>query len=112
MIDYSAISHQREFASGNIYIRTSGSPLTKGAVVKAHAHNFDHTSFVMSGSVRVKKDGAEQICAAPAWLLIEAGVEHEIEALEDGTVFWCVFAHRNQQGDVVQEFTGWHEATQ
>lgn len=103
-----------EWASGNIFIRPN--PLTKaGDVVQGHAHNFDHTTIVFKGAIRVKRtltDGSEQVqdFAAPAHCMIVAGVEHEITALVDDTVFWCVYSHREPQGDVVQDVTGWHEA--
>jgi hypothetical protein len=43
-------------------------------------------------------------------ILIRAGVRHRIEALEDGTEFWCVYAHRDAQGRVSQVYTGWMDA--
>ena len=103
------LSH--EWASGNVFIRASGH-LPKGKVIDGHAHNFDHTSIVLSGSVRIKTDEQEQTFHAPSHLLIKAGVRHEITILEDETVFWCVYAHRTPQGDIVQEYTGWDKAHQ
>ncbi len=41
------------------------------------------------------------------WVLILAGVLHRITALEDGTIYHCIYAHRTPQGDVVQEYDGW-----
>lgn len=110
IVDYSAVTSSHELACGNIYIRTN--TLDKGGVVKAHAHNFDHTMFVCSGSVSVTAGDAVVRVAAPDFLLVRAGVRHEIEALEDGVMFRCVYAHRTPQGDVVQEYTGWDKAHQ
>lgn len=53
---------------------------------------------------------AEKDFAAGSWCLIKADVEHAITALEDGSEFWCVYAHRDAQGRVTQQFTGWDEA--
>ena len=100
-----------EFACGNIFIRTKGK-LTKGQIIEGHKHNFDHTSLVLSGAIRLTKNGETTECRAPSWVLIEAGVEHQIEVLEEGTVFWCVYAHRNPQGEIVQEYTGWYKGNQ
>jgi len=103
----------REWVSGNIFIR----PFTyeKGAVTEGHTHNFDHTTIVFTGSVRVDatlEDGRTitREFTAPAFFLVKAKVFHRIEALEDNTTIWCVYSHRTPQGDVVQEFTGFEAA--
>jgi quercetin dioxygenase-like cupin family protein len=100
-----------EWASGNVFIRPN-SLERAGDQIAGHAHAFDHTSIVMAGAVRIAAklpDGPLMVqeFRAPSHVLIRAGVEHEITALEDGTVFWCVYAHRTPQGEVVQEYTGW-----
>jgi quercetin dioxygenase-like cupin family protein len=82
--------------------------------VLGHAHKFDHTTIVFKGAIRVKAklpDGEiDRDFIAPAHCLIKAGIEHEITSLQDGTVFWCVYSHRNAQGDVTQVYTGWESA--
>ncbi len=100
-----------EWASGNIYIRPN-TLANAGDKVNGHTHNFDHTSIFYTGSFHVKAtfpNGkvVERDFVAPAHCLIKADVEHEITALEPNSVFWCVYAHRNPQGDVVQDFNGW-----
>ena len=103
-----------EWASGNVFIRPN--PLPKaGDRVHGHRHNFDHTTIVFRGAIHVRAvtpDGRviEQDFTAPAHCLIKAEVEHEITALVDGTEFWCVYAHREPQGDIVQHYTGWGPA--
>lgn len=102
-----------EWISGNIFIRPNAL-LHKGHVIDGHKHKFDHTTIVFQGSIHVKKtelDGSvtEKILKAPAHLLIKADIEHQITSLEDDTTYWCVFAHRDAQGEVVQEYDGWHE---
>lgn len=106
-----------EFISGNIFIRKAfeASDTLAGRVLDGHKHNFDHTSFVWRGAVRVRAtlpDGTrvEREFHAPSHFLVRADVLHEITALEDGTEFWCVYAHRDPQGEVVQIATGWPEA--
>ena len=100
-----------EWISGNVMIRPM-SFAAAGDVVEGHAHNFDHTSIVFCGAVRVRcvlRNGfvREQEFRAPAHFLVLAGVEHRIEALEPDTVVWCVYSHRTPQGDVVQDWDGW-----
>ena len=104
-----------EWASGNIFIRPTVFQKA-GEKINGHEHQFDHTSIVFTGSVRVKavfpETGKEvtQEFHAPAHFLVKANVKHEITALEDGTIFWCVYAHRTPQGDVVQQHIGWTDA--
>ncbi len=105
-----------EWISGNIFIRPN--PLEKkGDVVEGHKHNFDHTTIVFKGSVHVKAvkpDGTikEKDFVAPSHFLVKADTEHEITALEDNTEFWCVYSHRDPQGRITQEYTGWGKANQ
>jgi quercetin dioxygenase-like cupin family protein len=105
-----------EFVSGNIFIRQSMVHAAKGSKIEGHKHAFDHTTIVFTGAVHVRAtlpDGGviERDFAAPSHFLVKSDVEHEITATEDDTTFWCVYSHRTPQGDVVQEWTGWHEAT-
>lgn len=102
-----------EWESGNIYIR----PMCfdkAGAIHDGHEHNFDHTSIVFVGSVRVKwrigEKSGEQDFYAPAHFLVRANVEHQILGLEDGTIVWCVYSHRAPQGAVTQQNIGWTKA--
>lgn len=65
----------------------------KGEGLPAHSHTYAHATFCTSGSCVVRKEGKEVIftkATQPANLV--AGEWHEIEALEDGTVFINVFA--------------------
>jgi CRP-like cAMP-binding protein len=103
-----------EQVSGNIFLRKHA--LNAGDVIDGHKHNFDHTSIVFSGAVRVvarTPDGRDivQEFQAPAHFLVRAEVTHEITALVP-TEFWCVYAHRDPQGRITQEVTGWLPAYQ
>jgi hypothetical protein len=99
-----------EWASGNIFIRPVRLQ-TEGDQIHGHTHNFDHTTIILRGSVRIEtNDGRSQVFHAPAHCLIKKDVRHEITALSDGVEFWCVYAHRTRQGEIVQESTGWLEA--
>ena len=101
-----------EWVSGNIFIRRN---LGKaGEVIDGREHNFAHTTFVQGGSVRVKrKRPSGEVTTldfvAPSHFLVHADSWHEITFLEDGEI-WCVYSHRDPQGRVVQEFTGWERA--
>ena len=103
-----------EWVSGNIFIRPMKFEKA-GNKVDGHKHNFDHTTIVFRGAVKVRAtlpDGRliERDFAAPAHFLVKAEVTHEITALVDDTEAWCVYSHRTPQGDVVQTYTGWEDA--
>ena len=103
-----------EFVSGNVFIRPN--VLEKaGDRVNGHTHNFDHTTIFFRGRFHVRAtlpDGRviERDFEAPDHCLIRADVTHEITALEDGSVFWCVYSHREPQGRIVQTYTGWEQS--
>ena len=109
-----------ERALGNIFIRKMKFK-NAGDVMEGHAHNFDHTTIVFTGSIKVefkRSDGTsgERIYHAPkkgkpvnpqdGYVLVRADTEHKITALEDYTEAWCVFAHRDEHGEVVQKYEG------
>lgn len=105
------LSDRTEHVSGNIFIRPVHLAV-KGEKISGHTHNFDHTTIVFQGSLHVKAtspDGSvtEKDFTAPAHFLVRKEVEHEITALECKTVFWCVYSHRDAQGNVVQDNDGW-----
>lgn len=121
-------------ARGNISVRPTNG-MNKGDVIVGHAHNFDHLTYIPSGAALIEKlevvkeavhDGHGNVVTQPEYkvvkavekrasdgynfLLIEAGVIHRITALEDNTHVHCIYANRNPQGEVVQEYDGWGPA--
>lgn len=66
-----------------------------GDANEGHVHNYDHTTLLAYGSVRVHVDGQTTDFKAPQMIYIQAGKSHFIEALEDGTVAYCVHALRD-----------------
>lgn len=69
----------------------------KGEGLPRHEHVYAHATFCTAGSCVVRKEGKEVVFdkyTQPANLV--AGEWHEIEALEDGTVFINVFAEGKQ----------------
>lgn len=103
-----------EWVSGNVFIRPNQLKRV-GDKIDGHKHNFDHTTIFFRGRFNVKAklpDGRviEREFAAPSHCLIKADVEHEITALEDDSEFWCVYSHRDPQGRVTEQFTGWEKA--
>jgi quercetin dioxygenase-like cupin family protein len=66
----------------------------KGEGLPMHGHEYSHATICNAGSCKVSLESGKSIVmfkdTMPVNLL--AGVQHEIEALEDGTVFVNVFA--------------------
>ena len=66
-----------------------------GDANEGHVHNYDHTTLLAYGSARVHVNGQTTDFKAPQMIYIQAGKSHFIEALEDGTVAYCVHALRD-----------------
>lgn len=107
-----------EFVSGNVYIREMRFEKA-GDQVRGHAHNFDHTTYVCKGALRIEELAADGLTVREVvksaadghnWVLIKAGVTHRLTALEDASVGHCIYAHRSPQGDVVEHYDGWPPA--
>lgn len=107
------------YVSGNIHIREMFFALA-GVVVEGHAHNFDHTTYVIRGAVKIERLDADgnvvQIVTKKAsdgqnWVLIKAGVLHRLTAMEDNSMGHCISSHRDPEtGEVIADFNGWDEA--
>lgn len=65
----------------------------KGEGLPRHNHNFAHATFCCAGSCYVRKEGKEILITKNSQPLNLKEIDwHEIEAVEDGTVFINVFA--------------------
>jgi hypothetical protein len=91
---------------GNIWVRMN---YLKSAGDRAggHKHNFDHVSLLCRGKVRVEIDGFEpKEFVAPTFIVIKKEHEHDFVALEDDTLWYCVFALRDVNGEVTDFYDG------
>jgi hypothetical protein len=110
-----------EYACGNIFVRQC-EPMQAGTGVLGHRHNFDHMTHVQSGvlEISVLRESAARIDGTPLeadvletrviraddevnWMLIMKGRFHILRALEDGTRYQCIYAHRAPQALTVGE---------
>ena len=80
---------------------------------KGHEHNYDHTTIIIRGRVRVlyryAKDGHEIEDESDEFgpgetIFIRAKVRHTIKALTDDVFYMCVFSHRDFDGVVVESY--------
>ncbi len=75
----------------NVYHANKGEGLPK------HTHSFAHATMCNNGSCSIRKEGKELIMTKETQPVnLVAGEWHEIEALEDGTVFVNVFSESKQ----------------
>lgn len=69
-----------------------------GDVEHGHTHPFDHLTLLASGSLKVTVEGKETVFKAPHMIYIHKDKNHELVALEDNTVAYCIHALRDGNG--------------
>ena len=86
---------------GNVWVRQNW--LHKaGDTAGGHTHYHDHVSLLVRGAVEITvNDGPPKQFHAPTYIVIKKQHRHRIVALENDTVFYCVFAMRDVNGEVV-----------
>jgi quercetin dioxygenase-like cupin family protein len=60
-----------------------------------HAHAFDHLTLLASGSLQVTVDNNTTVFNAPHMIFIKAEKIHELVAMQDDTVAFCIHALRS-----------------
>ena len=63
-----------------------------------HKHQFDHLTLLAKGSLKVTIEGKDTIFKAPHMIFIQKDKFHELVALEEDTVAYCIHALRSQDG--------------
>ena len=86
-------------SAGNIFSRMM--IFKKGDVEVGHSHQFDHITLLTSGKLKIIIDGQESVFEAPKHIFIKAEQLHELEALEDNTVAFCIHALRDIDGEIL-----------
>ena len=85
----------------NVYVRQMRFRKA-GDVEHGHAHLHDHLTLLAKGKLRVTVLGKDTDFTAPAHIYIKRNTEHELTALEEETIAYCVHALRdNDSGDIV-----------
>lgn len=69
-----------------------------GDVEQGHKHAFDHLTLLAYGSLRVTVEGKVTDFKAPHMIYIHKDKVHELVALEDNTVAYCIHALRDGEG--------------
>lgn len=77
-------------AADGVFVKEMTIPKA-GTLVPQHSHEYDHTSFVASGSIRAWADGfLLGDFAAPHPLFVKAGVKHSFLSLQDQSLVLCI----------------------
>jgi quercetin dioxygenase-like cupin family protein len=69
-----------------------------GDIERGHTPPFDHLTLLAAGLLRVTVNGKTTDFKAPHMIYIKAEHNHELVALEDNTVAYCIHALRNGNG--------------
>ena len=65
-----------------------------GDIEHGHTHQFDHLTLLAKGKLSVTVNGKTSHFAAPHMIYIHKDQQHELVALEDDTVAYCIHALR------------------
>jgi hypothetical protein len=86
---------------GNIWVKSHHLPKSGDSNDGGHKHKFDHVTLVIRGKVLVEVESfLPKVFTAPKFIIIKKEHEHKFTALEDDTIYYCVFAMRDVDGDV------------
>ena len=79
------------YQTGNVFIKRMYFDFSQGYVrAIGHSHKHDHVTLLAFGVLTVKVGEKETTYHAPATINIEAGKHHEMTALMDKTVAYCI----------------------
>lgn len=70
-----------------------------GDVEIGHTHQFDHLTLLASGKLKVTVEGVSTEFTAPHMIYIHKDKVHELEAMEDETVAYCIHALRDKENN-------------
>lgn len=77
----------------NVFVRQMNFQ-NAGDIEHGHTHTFDHLTLLAKGSLSVNVNGNVSTYTAPMMIFIKADIEHELTALENDTVAYCIHALR------------------
>ena len=66
-----------------------------GDIENGHTHDHDHLTLLAHGSLQVTVEGVVTVFKAPHMIFIHKDKNHELVALEDNTVAFCIHALRD-----------------
>lgn len=73
-----------------------------GDIEIGHTHQFDHLTLLAKGKLKVTVEGKTSEFTAPHMIYIHKDKVHELEALTDETVAYCIHAlHDKETGEIL-----------
>jgi quercetin dioxygenase-like cupin family protein len=73
-----------------------------GDIEMGHTHQFDHLTLLAKGKLKVTVEGTASEFTAPHMIYIHKDKRHELQALTDDTVAYCIHALRDKDtGDIL-----------
>lgn len=66
-----------------------------------HTHQFDHLTLLATGKLKVTVEGVSTEFTAPHMIYIHKDKIHELEALADETVAYCIHALRDKDNNEI-----------
>lgn len=89
---------------GNIWVRQNLLENIGETNGGGHTHKFDHVSLLTHGKVSVEIEGyPPKEFIAPTFIVVRKEHKHKFTALEENTVWYCVFALRDLDGEPIEE---------
>lgn len=83
------VKETAHFFSDGVYAKQMFLP--KGHTAMSHKHVYSHLSILAQGEADVTCNGVKTRFKAPSCIDIKAGIEHQIDAIEDA-IFYCIHA--------------------
>jgi quercetin dioxygenase-like cupin family protein len=73
-----------------------------GDIEIGHTHQFDHLTLLAKGKLKVTVEGTASEFTAPYMIYIHKDKVHELEALTDETVAYCIHVLRDKDsGEII-----------
>jgi quercetin dioxygenase-like cupin family protein len=67
-----------------------------GDIEYGHTHQFHHLTLLAKGTLKVTVDGTPTVFKAPYMIYIDKDKNHELVAMEDETIAFCIHAVRTK----------------
>lgn len=72
-----------------------------GDIEIGHTHQFDHLTLLAKGKLKVTVEGVVTEFTAPHMIYIRKDKVHELEAMADETVAYCIHALRHKESSEI-----------
>ena len=92
---------------GNIWVRQNNME-KKGESFPGHKHKHDQVTLLVKGEIEIEDEGKSKPkqFKAPTFLIIRKEHNHNVTSLTDDVMYYCVFALRNLDGEVIEDMVG------